>query len=170
MNEEGRVIFVKDGQPKLVHEVGSAVHHSSGYIELCGADSLLYAGRMIGGGDFRLKATLTTVTHDTMATFVIGADRVGLPGFRRLTHDSWSPEMRRHQHLPILSEWLTPATPFRFELVRFGQKNALSVNGATVKHFIYGGNPFGIVGFGACAGGLRIHDFWVEGETAPREA
>ncbi len=159
-------VFVQDGAPRLIREIGLGWEFETEYIEIYDKKSLLYGGRAIGGGDFHLKARLTIRSNDDQPNFVVGANKAGINGFRRLTCGFWPREVLSHQHMSILSDWVTPGIPFTFEVVRKGQRVVVLVDKAAVKHFLFGGE-FGKVGFCSYEGVLRIHDFSVRGQTIP---
>ena len=64
------------------------------------------------------------------------------------------------------ADWMTPGVPFNFEIVRKGTRVVIIVDGRAVKHFLFGGE-LTKVGFCSYEGTLRIHDFYVRGETIP---
>ena len=68
--------------------------------------------------------------------------------------------------MTISSDWVTPGVPFNFEIVRKGTRVVIIVDGTAVKHFLFGGE-LTRVGFCSYEGTLRIHDFYVRGETIP---
>ena len=159
------VIFVKDGVPKFIREIGLGWEFETGYIKIYDKKSLLYAGCGIAG-DFHLKARLTVPSNHDKPNFVVGTNRVGINGFRRLTYGYWPREVLGHQQMPILSDWVMPGVPFTFEVIRKGLRVVVLVDRVTVKHFLFGGE-LGKVGFCSYEGVLWIHDFSVQGETLP---
>ncbi len=96
---------------------------------------------------------------------------MGINGFRRVyaneSEKLTSPAPKTMQQMSLLPEWIPPEVPFTFELIRKGQRCVVLLENRAVKHFLYGKAPFGCVGFRVSAGILRIHDFYVRGETAP---
>ena len=160
-------VFVRDGGSNLIREIGLGWEFEKEYIEIYDKKSLLYAGRAIGGGDFHLKARLSIRNPDDKPTFVVGGSGSGLNGFRRLTYGYWPREILRHQHLFMPLKSVKPGVPFPFEVIRAGQKVVVLVNKIAVHHFLYGGHPFGKVGFCSYEGALRVHDFSLRGQTVP---
>ena len=56
---DSRTVFVENGVPKNIREIGYGWEFETGYIEIYGKKSLLYAGCGIGRNDFHLRAKLT---------------------------------------------------------------------------------------------------------------
>ena len=54
-----RTVFVENGVPKNIREIGLGWEFETGYIEIYEKKSLLYAGCGIGRNDFHLRAKLT---------------------------------------------------------------------------------------------------------------
>ena len=131
-----------------------------------GKKSLLYAGCGIGRNDFHLRAKLSVCSEDDKPHFVVGTNNIGISGFQRLSYVFWPCEVLGHQQMALSSDWVTPGVPFNFEIVRKGTRVVIIVDGTAVKHFLFGGE---LTRFGFCSyeGTLRIHDFYVRGETIP---
>ena len=120
----------------------------------------------IGRNDFHLRAKLSIRSADDKPNFVVGTHNIGISGFQRLSYVFWPREVLRHQQMAFSSDWVTPGVPFNFEIVRKGTRVAIIIDGTAVKHFLFGGE---LTRFGFCSyeGTLRIHDFYVRGETIP---
>jgi hypothetical protein len=56
---DSRTVFVENGVPKNIREIGFGWEFETGYIEIYEKKSLLYAGCGIGRNDFHLRAKLT---------------------------------------------------------------------------------------------------------------
>ena len=163
---DSRTVFVENGVPKNLREIGYGWEFETGYIEIYGKKSLLYAGCGIGRNDFHLRAKLTLPSEDDKPNFVVGTNKTGISGFQRLSYVFWPREVLGHQQIAFSSDWVTPGVPFNFEIVRKGTRVVIIVDGTAVKHFLFGGE---LTRFGFCSyeGALRIHDFSVRGETIP---
>ncbi len=162
-----RTVFVENGVPKNVRKIGDSTL-ATGYIEISDKKSLLYAGCSIGRNDFYLRAKLTIPSETDRPNFVIGTTKAGISGFQRLTSDLLPPDVHAHQQMTISPDWATPGVPFRFEVIRKGLRVVITVDGTAVKHFLFGG-VLTDVGFCSYDGALRIHDFYVRGETIPAD-
>ena len=161
-----RTVFVENGVPKNIREIGFGWEFETGYIEIYGKKSLLYAGCGIGRNDFYLRAKLSICSEGDKPNFVVGTHNIGISGFQRLSYVFWPREVLRHQQMAFSSDWVTPGKPFNFEIVRKGTRVAIIIDGTAVKHFLFGGE---LTRFGFCPyeGTLRIHDFYVRGQTIP---
>lgn len=163
---DDRTVFVENGLPKHIRAVGFGWEFETGYIEIYGKKSLLYAGCGIGANDFHLRATLSISSDADKPNLVVGTNNSGISGFQRLQYVFWPREVHRHQQMAFSSDWATPGVPFNFEIVRKGTRVVIIVDGTAVKHFLFGG-ALTRVGFCSYEGTLRIHDFSVRGETIP---
>ncbi len=161
-----QTVFVENGVPRNIREIGLGWEFETGYIEIYGKKSLLYAGRGIGSNDFHLRAKLAIYSEDDKPNLVVGTNKTGISGFRRLSYVFWPREVLSHQQMPISPDWVTPGVPFNFEIVRKGLRVVVIVEGTAVKHFLFGGE-LTKVGFCSYEGVLHIHDFYVRGETIP---
>ena len=92
-------VFVEGGVPRQVRVASLGWERGDGYLEIYNKKSLVYAGRAVGAGDFRLSARLTVWSRDDGPTFVAGTGDVDLAGFARLSYGYWPREVLRHQHL-----------------------------------------------------------------------
>ena len=163
---DSRTVFVENGVPKNIREIGFGWEFETGYIEIYGKKSLLYTGCGIGRNDFHLRAKLSICSEDDKPHFVVGTNNIGISGFQRLSYVFWPREVLGHQQMAFSSDWVTPGVPFNFEIVRKGTRVVIIVGGTAVKHFLFGGELTRI-GFCSYEGTLRIHDFYVRGETIP---
>ena len=157
--------FVENGKPISIRALGCGWEFEPESIFLMhvhGARSTLYGGRKIGSGDFNLRARLTVPSAQDRPSLAVST--VGeLDGFLPLTATRPPAEFLRHRHLPLQEAWFAPGRPFLFELVRRGDKFAVSVDGKRVHTFNNSSESFGMVGFTAHEGQLRLHDFLVDG-------
>ena len=158
MSADFRTVFVENGVPKNIREIGFGWEFETGYIEIYGKKSLLYAGCGIGRNDFHLRARLSIPGEGDKPHFVVGTHNIGISGFQRLSYVFWPREVLGHQQMAFSSDWVTPGVPFNFEIVRKGTRVVIIVDGTAVKHFLFGGE---LTRFGFCSyeGTLRIHDF-----------
>ena len=163
---DSRTVFVENGVPKNLREIGLGWEFETEYIEIYGKKSLLYAGCGIGRNDFHLRAKLSICSENDKPHFVVGTHNIGISGFQRLSYVFWPREVLGHQQMAFSSDWVTPGVPFNFEIVRKGTRVVIIVDGTAVKHFLFGGE-LTRVGFCSYEGTLRIHDFSVRGETIP---
>ena len=163
---DSRTVFVENGVPKNIRGIGYGWEFETGYIEIYGKKSLLYAGCGIGRNDFHLRAKLTLPSKDDKPNFVVGTNKTGISGFQRLSYVFWPREVLGHQQMAFSSDWVTPGVPFNFEIIRKGTRVVIIVDGTAVKHFLFGGE-FTTFGFCSYEGTLRIHDFSVRGQTIP---
>ena len=163
---DSRTVFVENGVPKNIREIGYGWEFETGYIEIYEKKSLLYAGCGIGRNDFHLRAKLTLPSKDDKPNFVVGTNKTGISGFQRLSYVFWPREVLGHQQMAFSSDWVTLGVPFNFEIVRKGTRVVIIVDGTAVKHFLFGGE---LTTFGFCSyeGTLQIHDFSVRGQTIP---
>ncbi len=169
--------FVQTGEPINIKHIGCIVKPGNGYIEIVARspssqDVLVYSSVLVGGGDVHLKAVLNAdKSCRANVNFFIDTRSMGINGFRLVNASGYekpvSAGLQTRQQMSLLPEWSQPDVPFTFELIRKGQRCVVLVDNRAVKHFLYGKDPFGRVGFCIVEGSLRIHDFYVKGETAP---
>ena len=155
---DSRTVFVENGVPKNIREIGYGWEFETGYIEIYEKKSLLYAGCGIGRSDFHLRAKLCICSEDDKPNFVVGTNKTGISGFQRLSYVFWPREVLGHQQMAFSTDWVTPGVPFNFEIIRKGTRVVIIVDGTAVKHFLFGGE-LTRVGFCSFEGTLRIHDF-----------
>ena len=139
-------VFVEGGVPRQVRVASLGWERGDGYLEIYNKKSLVYAGRAVGAGDFRLSARLTVWSHDDGPTFVAGTGDVDLDGFERLSYGYWPREVLRHQHFFLEPGWFTCGKPFTFEVIRTGARLEIRIDGAVIHSCGYAGERFGKVG------------------------
>ena len=145
---DSRTVFVENGVPKNIREIGFGWEFETEYIEIYGKKSLLYAGCGIGRNDFHLRAKLSIPSEGDKPNFVIGTHNIGISGFQRLSYVFWPREVLGQQQMAFSSDWVTPGVPFNFEIVRKGTRVVIIVDGTAVKHFLFGGE---LTRFGFCS-------------------
>jgi len=74
-------VFVENGRPNAVHEVGRRWKRGGGYLECSGMGNFLYAAGAPGTGDFHVRARLSLDRlNATAASFVLGEANFGFDG------------------------------------------------------------------------------------------
>ena len=166
--EAAQTVFVKDGHPRLIRALGCGWDFEDGAVFLMDIGHLatLYGGRQVAAGDFRLRARLTVPSSRDQPSLVVSAAGE-LDGFQPATATRPPAEFLRHRQLPLPSSWYKPDRPFIAELVREDNNFEVRVDGACKHRFTNSSEQFGMVGFSAYKGQLLVHDFSVEGNTAP---
>ena len=162
-------VFVKDGEPQLIRALGCGWEFEKDAIFLMhvkGASSTAYGGRQIAEGDFRLRARLSVPTADDRPSLVVSA-KGDLKGFKPATAARPPAEFLRHHHLPLHGMGYLSGKPFVVELERNGNEFEVRIDGKRKHAFQNTSAQFGMVGFSAYEGKLRVHDFSVEGKTSP---
>jgi lysophospholipase L1-like esterase len=161
--------FVKNGNPKLIRALGCGWEFEKDAIFLMhvhGSRATLYGGRQVADGDFRVRARLTVPTAQDRPSLVVSAQG-DLEGFEPATATRPPAEFLRHHHLCLHGMGYQPGRPFDVELLRTGNEFEVRIDGLRTHTFQNASEPFGMVGFSAYEGQLRIHDFSIQGKTGP---
>ncbi len=169
LGEETGTVFVKAGQPKMIRALGCGWEFEEGAIFLMhahGSRATVYGGRQVAAGDFRVRARLSVPTAKDRPSLVVSA-RGDLPKFQPATATRPPAEFLRHRHLPLAGFGIQPGKPFVVELARAGNDFEVRIDGVPRHAFRNASEQFGMVGFAAYEGQLRVHDFSMEGMTAP---
>ena len=162
-------VFVKNGEARLIRALGCGWEFEDDSIFLMhvhGSRATLYGGRQLAEGDFRVRARLSAPSAKDRPSLLVSAAGE-LDGFEPATAIRPPAEFLRHRHLPIRGNWYRPGKPFVIELVREGNRFEVRVDGAVRHRFLNSSERFGMIGFSAYEGQLRVHDFSAEGKTAP---
>ena len=144
--QDAAYVFVDRGVPRQVRVASLGWERGAGHLEIYSKKSLVYAGRTVGAGDFRLSARLTVWSRDDGPTFVAGTGDIDLAGFERLSYGFWPREVLRHQHFFIEPTWFTCGKPFTFEVIRMGARLEIRIDGSVIHSCGYAGERLGKVG------------------------
>jgi len=164
--EGTEAVFVEKGVPKLVREEGRRWKRAQGYLECAGYNNYLFGGRMVGAGDFHVKAQLAI--HGlarSAASFMIG--RHSHFGFEGATGKMFV-EGRFFGGRTFIrnpADFIRNGRPFLFEVIRRGSVLTFLIDGREVYRMNYGGKRFFMVGFRPWRSTMRIIDFSASGET-----
>lgn len=167
--ESQEMVFVERGTPKLVVEEGGRWQPKEGVIECTGMKKLLYAGRVIESGDFRIKARLAlSQMGGTAASFVIeGTSHFGFDGGNDQIFVEGRMFGKNVQFIGKRSDFLKPDTFFTFEAVRQGPDLSFLIDGKVVYRIRYSNRWFGPFGFRPWRSTMQISDFSAQGKTGP---
>ena len=162
-------VFVKDGKSQLIRALGCDWEFEKGAIFLMhvhGSRSTLYGGRQVAAGDFRAWARLTVPTAKDRPSLIVSIQG-DLKGFEPATATRPPAQFLRHHHLSLQGMGYKPGRPFTVELERSGNNFEVRVDGERKHAFENASKQFGMLGFSAYEGQLRVHNFSVEGKTSP---
>jgi BNR repeat-like domain len=165
--ETSRTVFVEGGRPKLVSERGVPWGQEGGTLACSGPHNLLYAGRAVGNGDFRIHVALTldAVAH-TAASFAIDdRSHFGFDGANGKMFVQGPLFGNKTTYLDDTAGLLKAGTPFTLEVVRTGHDVAFTINGNTVHTIMFKGSRLGSIALRPWRSTMRIAEFWVDGNT-----
>ena len=163
-------VFINSGVPELVREEGEAWQRGEGYVECQGVDNLLLAGRSIGSGDFRIRATLTIFDlARSAASFVIdGRNHFGFEGSEGSMFVSGPLFRVGTQLIGDPARFVKPGVPFSFEVIRKGDGVSFAIDGETVHEVTDGADAgLGTIAFRPWRSRMRIAEFSAVGEMRP---
>ena len=162
-----RTVFVEKGVAKLVTERGRPWKRGPGYVECGGYDNFLYAGRVLGEGDFRIGATLCIhKLAGSSASFLIDArSHFGFDGADGQLFVEGPLFGGKVKFVGKTSQFVKEGQPFTFEVVRKGPNLKFLIDGKCAHQLAYRKPGLGVFGFRPWRSRLQIMDFWIEGQT-----
>jgi len=164
--EEGRTVFVEKGKAKLVQEQGAKWARKQGYLECGGKGRILLGAKMVGGGDFHVRARLRILNlTKSAASFVVnGASHFGFEGSKGDLFLE-GPLFGGRKFLGPSAGFLREGRWIAFEVVRKGDSVRFLIDGKEVTRVAFSGRRFGTIAFRPHRATIQISDFSVEGET-----
>ncbi len=166
-------VFIDHGVPKHVRIVGADWKRGEGYIECGGYNNYLYADRVLGSGDFHVKARLTILKlARSAASFTFeNRDHFGFEGGNGKLFVQGRRLSRQTQFIGDPGEFLQDGKPFDFEVVRKGADIRFVINGKEVWKSQFTKGPVGLFGFRPWRSTMRLHAFSATGtlEEPPPE-
>jgi len=169
----GETVFIDHGVPKHVRIVGADWKRGEGYIECGGYNNYLYADRVLGSGDFHVKARLTILKlARSAASFTFeNRDHFGFEGGNGKLFVQGRRLSRQTQFIGDPGEFLQDGKPFDFEVVRKGADIRFVINGKEVWKSQFTKGPVGLFGFRPWRSTMRLHAFSATGtlEEPPPE-
>ena len=161
--------FVIDGYPRRVREDGERWTRGEGYLECSGRDNFLWAGRALGGGDFRIEAELEILKLGrSAASFVVdGISHFGFEGATGEIFVSGPLFGRATRFLGSPNEYVREGEPFRFEVVKTGDQVSFLIDRKVVLAVSDRRARFGPFGFRPWRSTMRVRRFTAQGESIP---
>jgi Neuraminidase (sialidase) len=158
-------VFIDGGKPLLVRTEGADWTQRDGYLECAGTGNTVFAGRTIGAGDFRVKATLRIVNvAGSAATFVIdGTSHFGFEGSSGTMFTSGP--VFGHATQFVGPPRVREGRDFLFEVVRTGNELRFMIDGEGIHTVTYEGQQLGAIGFRPWRSTMQIISFAAFGET-----
>ncbi len=154
--------FVAAGKAVCVHEVGNPWNCEAGFLEGSGAGNILYAGRSIAGGDFRVQARLCLARRDgTAAALVLDDDHIGLDGGGGMLFvegPAFGPSKSVGKVAPF-----TPGRQFEIVLQRQGTTLTVRIDGQEVWNGSFHSGAVSRIGLRPHRGTMRVYDFSASG-------
>ena len=123
-------VFVADGVPRGVRHEGAEWTKADGSLECGGTGNFLFAERLLGPGDFHVRARLTvTGLARSAATFVLGSSHFGFEGGGGEMFTEGPLLGRNNLGPPVVRE----GQPFDFEAIRQGDVLRFLIDGKEVR-------------------------------------
>lgn len=122
-------VFVADGVARGVRHEGAEWNNADGCLECGGTGNVLFGERLLGPGDFHVRARLTIVgLARSAATFVLGSSHFGFEGGGGEMFTEGALLGRNSLGPPVVRE----GEPFDFEVIRQGDVLRFLVDGKEV--------------------------------------
>ena len=157
-------VFVENGEPVAVEEVGGKWQRAPGYLSQSGYRRYLCAGRAVGAGDVSVKARLALQKLEhTAASFMIDdRSHFGFDGadLRLFTQGALLGDTRFHGKA---TDYITPGKPFDFEMARRGKQLTFLIDGKTVFQTEAGTGPLGTIGLRPWRSTMQVYSFTATG-------
>ncbi len=162
-----KVVFVEKGAAKLVREEVKPWKRGQGYLEGAGYDSFLYAGRVLGDGDFRITARLRILklARSAASFFIDDRSHFGFEGANGQLFVQGPLFAAKTRFLGKGDAFVKDGQPFTFEVVRKGAVLTFLIDGKQVCELKYKRPSFGLFGFRPWRSRMQIMDFSIEGDT-----
>lgn len=112
-----QAVFVENGKPKAVYELGRKWTRRDGYLECYGTRNFLYANKTLDAGDFSLRVRLSIEKFNhTAAAFVMNGDYFGFDGEGKKLFVEGS-TFGQTRFIDDAEKWISPGKPFCFEVL-----------------------------------------------------
>ncbi len=167
-----RVVFIENGRPACVAYQDRPWRRGEGYLQGAGKGQDLLAGKLLGAGDFHIRARLRILKMKrSAAAFRLGPVFFGFEGARGQTFIAGPMFVRRRpptrgkrtRYLGPSAKFLRPGEWFVFEATRTGRWLRFFINGKRVYQVKYSPRFIGRFGFRPWRGVMRVSDFSAEG-------
>lgn len=161
-----QAVFVQEGRPLLVNDVGQDWKQGDTYLEGTGEGNLLYAGKTIGEGDFRIRVRLRIAKLQwTAAAFQLGASYFGFDG----------KDLRLYLNGPMFgggvsflgeaADFISSGVWFDFEAIREGSFIRFSIDGKPVHRAQWTPASIGRIGLYPHRATMQVSHFWAEAQS-----
>ena len=162
-----KMVFVEDGQPKLVRPQGLGWTSQDGALACGGTGNFLVAGKAVGTGDFHIRARLSLDRlQATAASLVIGANHFGFDGSDKKFFIEGM-EFGQTRVLGDAEPFISAGKPFDVEVTRKGTAFSFRVDGQEVHQGTYQLGPVSAIGFRPWRATMRVREFSAEGDLLP---
>ena len=164
--DRARTVFVANGEAKLVQEHGAPWARKQGYLECGGKGRTLLAARMVGGGDFHIRARLRVLNlAKSAASFVVsGASHFGFEGSRGNLFLE-GPLFGGQKFLGPSGNFLKEGQWIALEVIRTGNTVRFLLDGKEATRVPFSGERLGTIAFRPHRGTMQISHFSMEGEA-----
>ena len=157
-------VFVADGAARCVRHEGAEWTVDVGFLECGGSGNFLFAERLLGPGDFRVRARLTIVgLARSAASFVLGSSHFGFEGGSGQMFTEGPLLGRNSLGPPVVRE----GEPFEIEAIRQGDVLRVLVDGKEVHRAQTDPKLVLHVGLRPWRSTMRVEQFSARGHLIP---
>jgi hypothetical protein len=158
-----RAVFVQHGNAKAVYQIGTRWSTEDQALVGTGEGNLLYAGKDLGPGDFRITARLSLDRlNDSAASFVLIGNHFGFDANRPNEHRFFV----NGQHFGrtrFLDSTISAGKPFDFEAVRRGSSLTITIDNQEVWQTKFSRDQAGTFALRPWRSTMRVHEFSASG-------
>jgi hypothetical protein len=130
--EKTQTVFVKNGTPRAVREIGKKWTPGEGGLVCHGMDNFLIAGKAVATGDFRIRARLKLdQLNSSGASIMIGGNHFGFDGSGKKLFIE-GPAFGPTRMLGDAGKFITPGKSFDVEVIRKGTTLSLLIDGEII--------------------------------------
>ena len=158
------VVFVEDGDPKLVVYQGKPWKRCDGYLQGTRKGNDLYGAKGIGAGDFRLRVRLRILKMTkSAAAFWLGRSYFGFEGATGKTYIGGPMFGGKTRFLGPSRQFVKGDVWFDFEAIRRGRDVRFLIDEKEVHQVVFDGRPIGKIGLFPARSVMQVSDFSAEG-------
>ena len=161
--EKTQTVFVKNGTPRAVREIGKKWTPGEGALVCHGMDNFLIAGKAVATGDFRIRVRLKLdQLNSTGASMMIGGNHFGFDGSGKKLFIE-GPAFGPTRMLGDAGKFITPGKPFDVEIAGKGGMLSLRINGKEIHTGKYKLDQMCAIALRPNRATMRLYDFSASG-------
>lgn len=162
--EKTQTVFIKNGSPRAVREIGKKWTPGEGALMCHGIDNFLIAGKAVATGDFRIRARLKLdQLNSSGASMMIGGNHFGFDGSGTKLFIE-GPAFGPTRMLGDAGKFITPGKTFDVEVMRKGTTLSLLIDGKEIHTGKYKLSPVCAIALRPHRATMRLYDFSANGK------